>query len=63
VATGVGQDRALVLCDECKTPIVERQGSQLIFRQRHHGREHVSVVSLLKLLEEAKKEAGSPTLE
>jgi len=43
------------------TPVVERQGFQLIFRRRHHGKEHVTVVSLLKLLEEAKKEARSPT--
>lgn len=57
MASGVGQNRAWICCDECTTPIVERRGFDLIFRQRHHGREHVSVVSLLRLLRDARKEA------
>jgi hypothetical protein len=61
VASGVGRNRALIYCDECTTPIVERKGFDLVFRQRHHGKKHVSVISLLELLEEAKKEDRSPT--
>ena len=61
MAIGVGPNRTRICCDECTTPIVERRGFQLVFRQRHHGKEHVSVVSLLELLEEAKKEGRSPT--
>jgi hypothetical protein len=63
VAVGVGRIRIWISCDECTTPIVERRGFDLVFRQRHHGREHVSVVSLLELLEEAQKESQSPTVQ
>jgi hypothetical protein len=46
-------------CDECPIPVFERRGVQLIFRQRHHGKNHVTIVSLLELLEEVEAEAGS----
>ena len=61
MAVGVERTRILISCEECTTPIFERRGFDLIFRQRHHGKAHVSVVSLLELLRDAEKEEESPT--
>jgi hypothetical protein len=47
---------AKVRCDECPTPVAERRGDRILIRQRHHGHEHVTLLPIRDLLEEAEKE-------
>ena len=35
-----------VLCAECHTPVAEVQDGKLVIRAHHHGREHVTVLSI-----------------
>jgi hypothetical protein len=50
------RSRAKVRCDECATPIAERRGDRLLIRQTHHGQNHVTLLPIRDLLEEAERE-------
>ena len=39
-----------IKCAECGTPVAEVQGNELVIRTQHHGREHITVLSLLSLV-------------
>lgn len=48
--------RSKLRCDECTVPVAERWGDNLVIRQKHHGREHITLISIPELLEEAQTE-------
>ncbi len=43
------QEAAAVVCACCNTKIAELRGNTLTIRARHHGREHVTQITLVSL--------------
>lgn len=41
----------ILRCQECGTPVAEIRDGQVILKQRHHGVQHVTVLSLEVLIE------------
>lgn len=51
-----GRERVMYRCDDCPTPIFEIDGDCLIFRNKHWGKRHVTVVRIADLVQEARKD-------
>jgi hypothetical protein len=47
----------VIRCQECGQPVAEVRGAMLVIRSRHHGREHVTLVPITQLVEQANREA------
>ena len=46
-----------VRCAECGTPVAEVQGETLVIRSKHHGDQHVTVITLDELRRLLEREA------
>ena len=46
-----GRERLIIRCDDCSTPIFELDGDCLIFRNKHWGKRHLTVVRIEELLQ------------
>ena len=40
-----------LICTHCSTPIVRVENGILIFKVKHHGEEHISIIPLDKVLD------------
>lgn len=43
------RDKMTVSCDDCNTPLFAVTGGMLVFKVRHHGEVHTTLVSIAEL--------------
>jgi len=46
----------IIRCNECNTILFKIQDEHIIMVSRHHGKQHINVIPIAKLVEWAEKE-------
>ncbi len=46
----------IIRCNECNTILFKIQDGHIIMVSRHHGKQHINVIPIAKLVEWAEKE-------